>query len=63
MVQIVAFPSNYTESFHDNLGFTETAHIKLIEEGYVTAIVIIFSGQVSQSTLLVSSLVAIIRNK
>ncbi len=43
--------------------FSETAHINLIEEGYVPAIVIISSGLVSQSALLVSSLVALIKNK
>ena len=43
--------------------FSETAHIKLIEEGYLPAIVIISSGLVSQSALLVSSLFALVKNK
>jgi hypothetical protein len=40
--------------------FSETATIKLMKEGYVPASVIISSGLVSQSALLVLSLVALI---
>ncbi len=39
--------------------FSSTQHIELIEEGYLPAIIIIFSGLVLEAALLVSSIYAI----
>ena len=41
--------------------FAQTPHIQLIREGYIPAIIIIFSGLILESLLLIFSAIALVR--